>query len=636
MTLGGDGHGKRLVVAGIVSAFVCGIVILAERSVIFRDVEYWAHDFLVNHGGYTPTSSDIVIVDFDEATFARLQQYPISRKAFADVIARVTASGPSIIGLDVLLSEARNPEEDEALRQALSDAGSVIVASQAGAGGIPDVRPLPIFCEPEEAGGASGFCKEGPGQSTGALGYAFVNFPVESDGFVRRFFLFSTGASHGVSFSAMLAQQHAGEALRPLDRSRVSFLGRAIPYADALDRSVWIGAWSPLPARRVSAIELLQSSDTGTHDFRDKLVLVGQSHDAARDLFLTPVFRPEPPAGPRLRLAGIEVHAAAIETLLAGRAVRTVPQAAAWTLLFLLSAVGAWLFLRFSPAAATLGILALSIAIYAAAQVLFMWPHVWMRYAVLMLGTLLSVPVALGYRFVREQLLRSAIAKEREQIMALFGRYVSPEVAEEIWTRRAEIVLVGQERVATVLFSDIRGFTAKTAGHPSAEVLQWLNTYLTAMDEVIRAHGGYLNKFIGDGIMVLFGVPLSDGIEKDAVDAVRAAVAMLDRLRELNRPAEAPSPFGPLQVGIGLHTGMLTCGNVGSSSRLEYSAIGETVNLASRLEGLTKEFNTRIVMSRATADAIRAEFPNVRHLGKAEVRGFADQMDLYTIDVRQP
>ena len=170
---------------------------------------------------------------------------------------------------------------------------------------------------------------------------------------------------------------------------------------------------------------------------------------------------------------------------------------------------------------------------------------------------------------MQEKLLRSEITKEREQIMGLFGRYVSPDVAQQIWARRGELVLAGEERVATVLFSDIRGFTAMTAGKPSDIVLQWLNSYLTAMDDVIRAHGGLLNKFIGDGIMVLFGVPLSDGVEKDAARAVRAALAMIERLDLMNATGGLHREFGPLRIGIGLHTGQLTCGNVRSSSRLE-------------------------------------------------------------------
>jgi adenylate cyclase len=143
-----------------------------------------------------------------------------------------------------------------------------------------------------------------------------------------------------------------------------------------------------------------------------------------------------------------------------------------------------------------------------------------------------------------------------------------------------------------VLFSDIRNFTGITAGKPSRTVLRWLNRYFTAMDEVIRAHDGFLNKFIGDGLLVVYGVPLSQGESVDACNAVRSALAMLKRVEELN--ADRPDEDCPdLRIGVGIHTGMLTSGSVGSLNRLEYSVIGETVNLASRLESLNKEIRHR-------------------------------------------
>jgi adenylate cyclase len=256
----------------------------------------------------------------------------------------------------------------------------------------------------------------------------------------------------------------------------------------------------------------------------------------------------------------------------------------------------------------------------------------WVPYAQWLFGVVASVPVGLAYRFVRETLLRSAATREREQMMGLFSRYVSPELAEEIWSRRSEVVLGGEQRTATVLFSDIRGFTAMTAGRPSEEVLRWLNRYLAAMDEVIRAHGGLLNKFIGDGIMVLFGVPLSDGVERDAARAVQAALAMLRRLEADERGGRTLAGFGPLRIGIGIHTGPLTSGNVGSESRLEYSVIGETVNLASRLESLTKDLHVPIVLSQATAEAIGPDFPGLRAIGDVPVRGFEGTLRVYTVD----
>ena len=151
---------------------------------------------------------------------------------------------------------------------------------------------------------------------------------------------------------------------------------------------------------------------------------------------------------------------------------------------------------------------------------------------------------------------------------------------------------------------------------------------MAAMSEVVKANGGYLNKFIGDGIMVVFGAPLSRGVQEDACRAVETALAMLRRLEELNGNVSPGQP--QLKIGIGLHTGPLTAGNVGSPERMEYSVIGDTVNLSSRLESLTKEFKTDIVISPQTEEQVKLRFKTLA-LGAAEVRGFPGEIDLYTI-----
>jgi len=148
------------------------------------------------------------------------------------------------------------------------------------------------------------------------------------------------------------------------------------------------------------------------------------------------------------------------------------------------------------------------------------------------------------------------------------------------------------------------------------------------MSEVIKQNRGFLNKFIGDGIMVIFGAPLTEGTKDDACRAVRCAQEMLAAVDRWN--ATKPPADPPLKIGIGIHTGQVTAGNVGSPDRLEYSVIGEAVNLASRLESLTKEFQTSLVLSPATWEQVHDQFPTVP-LGQAQVRGFATAIPLYSV-----
>jgi adenylate cyclase len=621
---------NELFVSLLLASVVGLLVELCSRTAAFGDYELWGYDFLVNHAIHHRSHSDVVIVDFDDATFNRIKQYPIPRSSVAEVISHVAAHSPRIIGLDIFLAEARSPDEDAAMSAALAKAGNVVLASQAGAGGIPAVRPLLRFCHPETPEEDSGDCKAEP---PGAFSYAAVNFPIDSDGFIRSFFLFDGEPRKGVSFPLMIAQLARGEALKPMNEKAVSFLGRTIPTISPPSRRVLIGDWCTECMTHISAISLIDKPGEENDEMAGKIVLVGQSNDAARDLTLTPVFRPQPDKGPRIRLSGVEIQAAAIETLLLGSGIFVVSPRILWSIVYSICVLSVWLQVRYSLRGATIAAFGLIVAVYIAAQAILNWGNGWFQYTIAIFGIALSVPTGVAYRFVQEKLLRSAAMREREQIMGLFTRYVSPEAAQQIWERRNEVVLGGEERTATVLFSDIRSFTALTAGKDSSDVLRWLNEYLTVMDEVIHANRGFLNKFIGDGLLVLFGVPLSDGEKADACRAMRCAVQMLERVAQLNALHENDKNFPKIKIGIGLHTGKLTCGTIGSPNRVEYSVIGETVNLASRLESLTKEFNTGIVMSAASHAAVREEFPTLCELGESAVRGFEGHIRLYGLPV---
>jgi class 3 adenylate cyclase/HAMP domain-containing protein len=229
-------------------------------------------------------------------------------------------------------------------------------------------------------------------------------------------------------------------------------------------------------------------------------------------------------------------------------------------------------------------------------------------------------------------LTNAGLVKEQRELISLFERYVSPQVAAEIANRQGEIILAGQEMLATVVFTDIRNFTAMTAGKPSAEVLSWLNNYFTAMSHIILKNDGFLNKFMGDGLLVLFGVPLGETATKSACKAVQAAIEMLDRVKKMNAANEPGQP--ELRIGIGLHTGTLTAGNLGARERMEYSVIGETVNLASRLEELTKKFETDMAMSSETYELIRDRF-SATCLGEVSIRGFPGKSRVYTVEPDQ-
>ncbi len=217
--------------------------------------------------------------------------------------------------------------------------------------------------------------------------------------------------------------------------------------------------------------------------------------------------------------------------------------------------------------------------------------------------------------------------REREELKGAFARYVSQEVMEEILQARGELSLKGTRRKVTVLFSDIRNFTTLAEGHSAEEVVGFLNEYFEHMIDIVFRNHGTLDKFLGDGLMVLFGAPLED--PQQEYHAVRTAVEMQLELQRL-REKWAIGLNAEIRVGIGIHTGQAIVGNVGSSRRMEYTAIGDTVNLASRLETATKTVGTPILVSETTYEAVRSRF-RFQGRGTITVKGRVEPVSVYGV-----
>jgi adenylate cyclase len=216
---------------------------------------------------------------------------------------------------------------------------------------------------------------------------------------------------------------------------------------------------------------------------------------------------------------------------------------------------------------------------------------------------------------------------ERERVKSAFARYVSHQVMDSVLESGAEIQLSGDRRRISVLFCDIRGFTSISENLPPEKVVQLLNEYFERMVDVVIRNNGTLDKFIGDGMMVIFGAPDDDPYQEE--HALKAAVEMQAELRKL---AEKWRPEGlNLRIGIGINSGPAIVGNIGSSRRMDYTAIGDTVNLASRLESATKEFGVGIIISEYTHNAVRGAF-QFKKLGDVHVRGRSEPVLAYSVE----
>jgi adenylate cyclase len=216
---------------------------------------------------------------------------------------------------------------------------------------------------------------------------------------------------------------------------------------------------------------------------------------------------------------------------------------------------------------------------------------------------------------------------ERDQVRDLLGKVVSPAVATELL--RKDVTLGGEEREVTILFSDLRNFTSMCEGRPAQEMLALLNRYFTRMSAIVEGHGGVVDKYVGDGLMALFGAPLAG--PDDADHALESALEMCDALDELNRLWQAQGSQA-VSLGIGINTDSVVAGNMGSQTRLNYTVIGDGVNLAARLETLTKtpEYQTHIIVSSSTLAKAKGRY-RTRPLGEVAVKGKQQPTEIYAL-----
>lgn len=346
---------------------------------------------------------------------------------------------------------------------------------------------------------------------------------------------------------------------------------------------------------------------------QDKIVFVGAATVDLEDHFATPFL----PMGP---MPGVEVHAHAALTLLRGDALQVPHPLATIVIIVLTAVVTSFVGGRLS---AGTGFLAAS-GIVAALVVYALWTfdahHVWFQVVPPVIGVGLSYTLINGYRFAVEE-------RERRRVQNVFGRYVSQDVVEQLLASGDGVPLGGARQRVTVMFSDIRGFTSLSERLDAEAVVQLLNEYFAAMTGVIFGQGGMIDKFMGDAIMAVFGAPLPK--EQDALGAVRAAIGMRRRLLELRAGWEKEG-LPVLDSGIGINTAEVIVGNIGSHERMEYTVIGDGVNLAARLEELSKEYGGGILIGEDTYAAVRGDVV-VQPLDAVTVRGKTAPVTIYKV-----
>ncbi|NET51254.1 MAG: adenylate/guanylate cyclase domain-containing protein, partial [Merismopedia sp. SIO2A8] len=393
---------------------------------------------------------------------------------------------------------------------------------------------------------------------------------------------------------------------------------------------VWINwpgpIFDPERATTKTTLQIVSFVDvvTGRVDadvLRNKIVLVGVT---ARGL--DPARSPlnyDPP------ITGVYVHAAVIDNLLNDRFLHRPPT---WSLPFLLVLLGLSTSLLLSNQGSKGRIM-----------IVFGIPFSWFSIGLLCFLGNWWIPVAAPVATVLMTIIGFQWQEQREkqQLMNLFSMHVAPQTAQLIWSRRDELLANGQlqpqELTATVLFMDIRGFTSISEKMPSHQLVPWLNRYFEVMTDCIMEHGGVVDKYIGDAIMAVFGIPFprtdQADIQQDAIAAIATSIDMYQRLQHLNIEL-AQQKLPTISIGIGIHTGVLTAGSVGSQQRVNYSVFGDTVNTAARLESMTKTLPPdapyNILMSEQTFTYVKTTHKG-RATGRLKLKGKEAETMTYTL-----
>jgi adenylate cyclase len=593
--MGRAGWRRRKTALLITVALVAGgIGALAHATHLLRRTEQQAIDARFSIRGPLPPPPAILLVEIDNRTLQELarkhlhSEFPFPRAYDATVIDRVREGGAAAIAVDIQFTQQTDPTDDNDLVEAVGRAHGKI---------------------------ALGTTEIGPGGSTGVLGGdsllrelgarpASARLSVETDGVVRRF----PHGDNGVSSIAVAAEEIASHRRIP----------RSLFGSDGTLPIDFAGPAETLHAVSYSAVLTGQISPSV---FRNKIVIIGASAPILQDVHATATTKGGEMPGP-------EIWGNAVSTLRHGVPLKDAP---AWLDIFLIVLLGVLAplgSLRLAPLRALLDSLAAAIAFTVANQIAFdqglivSFVYPLLALAVATLGTL--------------AVLYLSEALERERVYSLFARFVPADVVDQVVASAGENLRLGAvERDCTVLFSDLRGFTSFSEKLPAHSVIDVVNCYLNEMTEAILAAGGTLISYMGDGIMAVFGAPLEQPDHADR--ALAAAREMIGtRLERFNTWIAEQGHEHSFAMGVGINSGTVMAGNIGSEQRVEYTALGDTTNTASRLEGMTKGSGHMLFIADATRERMHDPPADLLLVGELEIRGRVDAVPVWTLGEAVP
>lgn len=553
--------------------------------------------------GEVPATAPVVIVAIDNESFNEMpMKWTWPRSAHAKLIRQIMKGRPKAIVFDMTFTEedTERPREDAELVAACRASGCVIMAAEIVHGQDKQYEyeelKMPIRALRNVIAAAG-----------------LANTPQESDAFIRRGQLFRKvhdERHYSLALEGMRRYLGVGKGEINFEAGTLEFGDRKIPLDD--EDKMWINYCGPAKTFKTIPYYQVWKGMTPAEEFKDQIVLVGATAAILHDVFPTPfswdLFGD---TSREMTMPGVEIHANVIDTVLNDRYIKDAPDG---VVPFLIVALG--IMISRVAMSARLWIVALT-GIGAAVGVLVVSAVLFSSQSIFL--DIVHPVYAVGLTFIGCTVYRAAIEmREKQRVRGTFARYVSPHVLTTVLNHPPE--LGGTRREATILFSDVRGFTSMSEKLTAHEVVEILNEYLTQMVDVVLVLDGTLDKFVGDAVMAVFGSPMD---QQDAELRAVATAWYMHLRHELLKEKWVRDGKVPFEIGIGVNTGEVVAGNMGSPSRMEFTVIGDNVNLAARLESATKEAGTKILISGSTLAKVRdfvtvVELPPIHMKGKAE------------------
>ena len=606
---------------------------------------------------------EIVIVEIDETSLRNLEpnagRWPWPRAVHSLVIDYLARAKPALIVYDINFAEAdtrvgfkmgesmmSGEESDRMFIDSVKNAGNVILAADATfTGQVADPPQIPGDYRFDADGiiERSVIFPPFTALADAAAGLGHNLFLFDRDGPMRHIAPFVRTQGRALPSLGMAAALRVagiqpadvkleggflrlGDRLMPLAANTVLTSEGPLSYLWALINFRGPAYPRGVTYRTYSFFDLLYANeqilagvnpDLDPEAFRDKLVFIGTSASGLADTFETPFSLG--------RMPGAQIHAATADDVLSNRFMHPIDTRAriatvigASLLIGVIAVVmpAWWALLATMAAAAVFGVVA--IRLFAEGS--------WINVTQPFMASSVALFSGVAYQYFVE-------GREKRKMKKLFGRYVSKDVYEQLVANPGLARLGGQRREMSVLFSDIRGFTTVSEGGQPEEIVGMLNEYFTKMVEIVFRHKGTVDKFVGDMVMALFGAPLDDPDHAD--HAVETALEMIEALRKLNEQWAVEGRLSGLDIGIGINSGPMIAGNIGSDQIMSYTVIGDSVNLGSRLESLNKQYGTRIIISEATRAQLKGPY-QLRSLGDVVVKGKTQPVAIFEVVGRVP